>query len=84
MWSSRGWQLMTLLLIISVLAVQCHKKSESHEEESGEKHGGDHFSEESHKGEKGHHNDESYEKGEKGKHGKEEESHHFDEVFDMK
>lgn len=80
MWNIRVWQVVALMLIASVLAVQCHEKSESHEAESGEKHGGDQFSEESHKGEKGHHNEESHEKGEKGSYGKEDTSHHFDEV----
>lgn len=73
-----------MLLIVSVMVAQCwhehEEKEEEYEEDGGDKHGEDHYDEEDHKGEKGHKGEESYDKGEKGSHGKEEESHHFDEV----
>lgn len=84
----RRWQLMVLMLIVSVLVAKCsedshedHKEEEeAHEEDGGEKKGGEHHSAEGHKGEKGYKEEEEYDKGKKGSHGKEEKGHHFDEV----
>lgn len=73
-------QLVALLLAFAVLAVQCHEKASSHEEEGGEEHDEHHYGGDEHKGEKGHHSDHSFKKGEKGSHGKEEDSHHYNEV----
>lgn len=48
------WQIVVLLIIGSVLVVQCGK-SKGFEEDGGHKEEEDHFGEESHKGDKGYH-----------------------------
>lgn len=81
-----GLQLQALLLVFAVLAVQCHEKSESHEEDGGEEHDEHHYGGDEHKGEKGQHSDHSFTKAKKGSHDEEEDSHHYHGVgiFNLK
>lgn len=73
-------QLLALLLVASLLLVECHSKSESFEEDGGNDENEHHYNEEEHKGEKGHHEKGDHDKGEKGHYDKADSEHHFGEV----